>query len=97
MRTLRSLSPILFLIMTIAFIQNSGNDKAMFLILFPIIYSLVLSALNLIKIVKNFKVGIDNRLYFDFMFAIFPILYICMVILLARKGIIDSMLFLEFK
>ncbi len=92
-----SFSSILFFVVIIIFIKISGNDKAAFMILLPIVYSLVISSLCLIDIFKDFKVGVDKKLYLDFFIALLPTMYTCLIILLMRKGIVDSMSFLGFK
>lgn len=65
--------------------------------LMPIIYSLVLFVIYFITIIKGYKVGFDKKIYFDLFLAILPIAYTCLIILLARKGIVDTMFFLGFR
>lgn len=97
MSIFHSFSSIIFFILTVVFVKISGNDKAPFLMIMPIIYSLVLSIIYFITIIKGYKVGLDKKIYFDFFLAILPIAYTFLIILLARKGIVDSMLFLGFR
>ncbi|PCJ56840.1 MAG: hypothetical protein COA79_17960 [Planctomycetota bacterium] len=97
MTILFSYTSILFFIIVVFFIKVSGNDKAVFLILLPMIYSLVLTVYYLVTIIRSYNMGIDKILYFDIFIAIAPIIYTLIIILLAGKGIVDSMLFLGFR
>lgn len=93
------LSPVLLTII-IAAIKISDNDKAPFLILLPLVYSLILALLYIIQITKNYHLTseiINKHLYVNFFVSITPIIYVLLIAILSRKGLINSEIFLGFK
>ncbi len=99
MSILQSLTSPLFLIIIIASIKLSGNDKAPFLIALPFFYSILLSSIYLFFLIKSSRQGIENinKTYISLLISSIPLVYIGLVMILARKGIIDSYLFLGFR
>ncbi len=101
MNLIYSFSSSLFLLVVVITIKFSGNDKAPFLIILPIVYSLVSSAFHLSRIIKGIRessaAAMEKYLYLCFFISLLPILYIGLIVILARKGLLDASMFLGFK
>jgi hypothetical protein len=82
--------PSLLLVLTLAVIHLSGNDKAPALLLVPLLSSLLIGIILIIQLR-------DQDRWRRVIVAMLPWAYVVVVVLLARVGWIDSKVFLGFR
>jgi hypothetical protein len=85
-------SPLLLLITVIAIVL-SGNDKSLFLIMFPLIYSFTLSLVYSFILIKSYVKPLDvnkKHICIQLFLSLIPIIAIAVVIILSRLGVITG-------